>query len=248
EGGAVSVFNSNGIRFESCYFSGNRAGADGGGILATARTLQVRGWPFHGNFAGKADLGSGGGIYTSGWLIASDCTFTSNEARSTGDDSQTVADGGGLYASGTISLTNCHFENNAALATNDDTQVGNIARGGGALFVGQDMVLTDCTFIKNRVEGISGLKGSGNNQALGGGLHCQGGVLNGCTIGQNTATTSGSPSSNLASGGGIYGTDMVLIDCLIRKNTATSSPDTLGRGEGGGASIGGHAHVGGWPL
>jgi hypothetical protein len=251
-GGAVAVVNSLGIRFEGCYFSGNRADSDGGGILAVGSTLNLSSCTFHGNHAGDAGFGQGGGINTdNGWLIATDCTFTNNEARSTGDDFQTGADGGGLYASGTYTgLTSCHFENNAALATNDDTQVGNIARGGGAVLIGTDIVLTQCTFIKNSVDGNSGPKSIGPNQALGGGLYCQGAVLNNCIIGQNTATTSGSPSNNLSSGGGIYGADVVLIDCVIRKNAATSTADTLvmRRGEGGGASVGAGAHLVGCTL
>ena len=251
-GGAISVLNSLGIRFEGCYFSGNRADSDGGGILAFESVLNLSNCTFHGNHAGNADFGQGGGVCTNaGWLIASDCTFTGNDAQSTGDNFTTIADGGGLYAvTGVISLTSCHFENNAALATNEDTQVGNVARGGGAMLAGIDVVLTDCTFIKNHVEANSGPNGIDDNQALGGGLYCQTAVLNGCIIGQNTAESSGSPSSNLSSGGGIYGTDVVLIDCVIQRNTATSTADTLvlHRGEGGGASVGRAAHLVGCTL
>ena len=251
-GGAVSILNSLGIKFDGCYFSGNRAGMDGGAILSSASTLQLNGCTFHGNIAGNSDLGRGGGVYASfnSWVIATDCIFTGNQARSMGDDSQTLADGGGLYASGIVSLTSCHFENNAAIANNEDTQVGNIARGGGAMLVGSDVVLTDCIFFKNSAESTSGPKGIGSNEARGGGLHCDGAVLNGCIIGQNTATTSGSPTSNLSSGGGVYGTSVVMIDCLIRKNTATSTGDTLSlrRGEGGGASVGVSAHLVGCTL
>jgi hypothetical protein len=250
-GGAAFIANSLGIRFEGCYFSGNRGEMNGGAIFATFSTLQLTGCTFHGNFAGNADFGQGGGVYAdSVWLIASDCTFTGNEARSTGDDSVTRADGGGLFASGIISLTSCHFENNAALATNMDTQVGNVARGGGAMLLDDDAVLTECTFIKNRAEAASGPKGIDDNEALGGGLFCEDAVLNRCIIGQNTATSSGSPSNNLSSGGGIYGTGVVLIDCLIRKNSAVATADTLvpRRGEGGGVSMGEAAHLVGCTL
>ena len=245
-GGAAFIANSLGIRFEGCYFSGNRGEMNGGAIYAAFSTLQLTGCTFHGNFAGNADFGQGGGVYAdSAWLIASDCTFTGNEARSTGDDSVTRADGGGLFASGIISLTSCHFENNAALATNLDTQVGNVARGGGAMLLGDDVLLTECTFIKNRAEAESGAKGIDDNEALGGGIYCEAAVLNGCIIGQNTATSSGSPSNNLSSGGGIYGAGVVLIDCLIRKNSAVATADTLvaRRGEGGGVSVGEAAHL-----
>jgi predicted outer membrane repeat protein len=249
-GGGVYVMNAT-ITFQDCVFSNNRAGGDGGGILAETSSLHLVHCTFLNNRAGEGDVGRGGGVSSdSGWLIAEDCTFNGNQVQSTGDDSITLADGGGIYASGVISLTSCTFESNAALATNDDTQVGNIARGGGAMLLGSDAVLSDCIFLKNSVESSSGIASLGANQSLGGGLFCEGAVLNGCTIGQSTASAAGSPLSNTASGGGVHSADAVFIDCLIKKNVATATGDTLVPhiGEGGGVSIGASAHLVGCTL
>jgi predicted outer membrane repeat protein len=250
-GGAVFIVNCTNFRFEDCTFANNEAGGDGGGILAQSSTLQLNRCSFTANRAGDGDFGIGGGVCAPlGWLIAEDCIFTGNQARSVGDDQLFNAEGGGVFASGVISLTRCLFEDNAAEGINEDTQVGNRARGGGAALLGNATVLTECIFLKNRAECASGPKAIGDNESFGGGLFCDGAVLNACIFGRNTALTSGSITSNLSSGGGVYGTNAVLIDCLIRKNEATSSSDTSAthRGEGGGISIGPAAHLVGCTL
>lgn len=153
----------------------------------------------------------GGGIYSSGVLSVTNCTFENNSA----------GNGGGIYSSGTLTITKCIFQNNSAdgngggIDSSDELKAidcrfeNNSAANGGGIFNSshKTLMINNCTFKGNTATG------------QGGGLYIDNDLpitVTDCTFSDNTAT----------SGGGIY-TDNVstltVTNCTFSGNAATDS-------------------------
>jgi len=102
-GGGMYNDNGSNAKVINCMFSGNNSNGHGGGIFSNDSSLTVINSIFTGNTA--TNLGVGGGMaVTSGSALVTNCTLSSNTARS----------GGAIYNGGTLTLTNCILWGNNA--------------------------------------------------------------------------------------------------------------------------------------
>ena len=145
----------------------------------------------------------GGGMYNSSSPTLTNCTFTSNSARS----------GGGMYndSSSSPTLTNCTFTSNSASL--DGGGMFSPSSGGSPSFI-------DCVFTGNSADNggglqisnssLSGCEFSENLASSGGGIHCgENVILSNCVFDRNTAER----------GGGMWGS-AILNGCQFTMNTA----------------------------
>lgn len=182
-GGGVS--NGGQLSVSGCQISGNSAGTYGGGIAVFAGSLTIQDSSVTNNVSGDQGGGlfvnskysakatmdrvmvsdnsaaTGGGIFNSGTLTATEVSLLNNSATDGGgidntgtmilssveiDHNAAVHDGGGLLNKGTATLTDCHLAANSAGAD------------GGGLFNDGIAALTDCTV-------------TGSSAAIGGGIY-----------------------------------------------------------------------------
>src|SRR5438477_94942 len=142
---------------------------------------------------------------------------------------ETIREGGAILNHGTLTVAECRFTLNAVKAFDVDRGSvieGGRAEGGGlASDVNAPLVVRNCTFDFNSVQGA---------QAFGGGLESGGKatVIN-TTFSNNTLKPTGTPNS--AQGSGIYNHagNIILVNCTILGNTYAPSggADTV---QGGG--------------
>ncbi len=136
---------------------------------------------------GSVPLGSGGGIFNSGTLTVTNCTFSDN----------TALGGGGIFSGGTLTITNSTFSDN-------NTPVGG---SGGGIFNGGELTITNSTFSDNTADDGGGIFNGGpmtiinstfsDNTASADG----GGIFDG---GPMTITNSTFSDNSAADGGGIW--------------------------------------------
>lgn len=129
---ATLKLNGTGSLIEDCIFENNMASKGGACYLGNSSTdtITVRGCTFIGN---SALNNYGGGIYGSGKIFVSDCTFSNNVSA---------------YGGGAINTFN-------GSVIEDCTFVGNRSRYGAALYVG-DVGVTNCVFEGNVAGNESG--------------------------------------------------------------------------------------------
>lgn len=176
---AAGIWNDHAtLTVQNCFFSGNTASGDGGGIYndgnasSNARqpgraTLTVVNTTFSGN---SASGNQGGGIfnqanYGTGIVAVVNCTFTGNQAPF----------GGGIcnWGGGAMTVVNSTFSGNSA--------EGSYTEGGGILN-GSTLDVTSCTFVGNSATGQDG---------RGGGIYNYAGVLTltDCILSGNVASS-----------------------------------------------------------
>jgi len=134
-GGGIGCYSST-LTLLECRFEGNSASAvewaAGGGMFCKDSSPNLQDCIFTLNTAFSQDLpGDGGGIFSqSGYLHATDCTFTNNSSG---------AGGGGMYSFSVDQpvLTRCTFSNNHS------------GSGGGMYLETSYAFLTDCHFNQN---------------------------------------------------------------------------------------------------
>ena len=240
-GGALHVEGaSSSPTFTNCTFTTNTAFYDGGAANSANASPEFINCTFSGNFALD---GVAGAIYVQGTgvLIATDCTFSSNEAKYGGGamatassspkltrctfSANTTSDGsgGGLdNDQGAPELANCTFSGNTS----------NYAGGGIANWSG-NLLASSTTFITNQDSGDYGGGGVFNYQAsptftecafesnyadYGGGFY----NLDGAPVFQSCTFTSNSEGENEGSGGGgamfNYDGAPKLSDCTFSYN------------------------------
>ncbi|MBL9167053.1 MAG: hypothetical protein JNN07_04880 [Verrucomicrobiales bacterium] len=188
-GGAVYTIDGNAVITEATLVQNRSlsgAPATGGAIHQEGGTLMLRRASIEKNSAEGADtisrygLGSssiGGGIFSHGQLLLSECQFLGNTSFSRGVDSAA----GGVYSSAGASIDGCYFESNRSFTMSMGRICGTDCRGarygltyGGALFNTNTLVLINSSFVGNIAEGgvfeqAWDLRAFGTN-AFGGGL------------------------------------------------------------------------------
>lgn len=171
-----AIATSGDLTVTNSYFE-NNGGAMGGAISAYNNgVLTVSG----SNFVDNTGF-AGGAIYTDGSYTISNCNFTENKARGTGENEEDCAFGGAIATKGTTSsstLSNCKFE-------------GNTAANGGAIS-SNVAVIEDCTFTDNIAD--AAFAGSFNGQTN------EKGGLGDAVYSENTISISNSDFEN----NGIY--------------------------------------------
>ncbi len=195
----------------------------------------------------------GGGMYSTGSPVITNCVFSSNKSG---------REGAGLYNTGNPSISNCKFNDNAT---------SNFADGyGGGIYNEGSPVIDNCTFTNNFAKrnggGTASFTGNpvitnclftnntGDN--VGGGIHNGSGLLtlSGCIFTGNSANQEGGAmfvggtlaishctitgNSGAQNGGGItFSGNGTITHSTIVSNTADS--DSNGSGIGGGIRVGG---------
>jgi CSLREA domain-containing protein len=194
---------------------------NGGGIF-TSGTLTVSGCTFSGNASSGTYSSSGGGaIYNSGTLTVLASTFSGNSA---------VIGGGGIRSSGTLTVNQSTFSGNSATDAGGLTSNGNNAHA----------LITNSTFSGNAATGVGG--GFGNvvgaaeliNNSFSGNTAANtgGGIFNNGTLTVTNSTLSGNSATN---GGGSVRNSSPGTTTLRNSIVAGSSPGdncsgTIGNG------------------
>ena len=238
----------------SFYTAGD---AQGGAILnqgqlrlwnATFETNQaVAGLSFSWNIAGPGGTASGGGIHHQGGTFdLVGCILAGNSANGV---EQSDALGGGIYlaaGAGTLS-TSVLRDNTAAGGGVASSGMGFYPRSGsgGGVYNQGALVLTNCTFQRNRATGGSSHSDSGGAEGSGGGLcntagatlwilqsvFCTNSAAGGNAGWPNFNDPPGYPTGGYGSGGGILNNgSLTLENCSLAGNQATG-------GIGGGGSM-----------
>ena len=188
-------------------------------MTSTNNTLTLRGITIrNGNSADR-----GGGVYSSGPVVAQNCTFSGNRAQSSGGGIYTgltltaedcifagnvsaIETGGGFYARGDVSLTRSIFSDNTAQF------------GGGGLYGDGLVTAENCTFNGNIAVGTLGVN------TYGGGIYAGSTVTaKNCTFYGNAADGD-SANARYGTGGAIRilsGTANVE-NCIFTTNVAES--------------------------
>jgi len=187
-------------------------GGEAGGGVFNSGTLDLTGCTFNQNSVAL----DGGAILSNGALTVRDCSFQSNTAQD---------DGGAIFSNGPVAATDCTFSGNTALGQFDSNG------GGGGIDNNGTMTVTGCSSASNSVSLTTLSKGGGilnngtltatnctlaNNTAFAGGGIFSGGTLTAinCNIANNSADT----------GGGVEnGASLTLNDCTIAGNTAATA-------------------------
>ena len=190
-------------------------------MASTNNTLTLRGITIrNGNSADR-----GGGVYSSGPVVAQNCTFSGNRAQSSGGGIYTgsiltaedcifagnvseAETGGGFYARGNVSVTRSIFSDNTAQF------------GGGGLYSDGLVTAENCTFNDNIAVGVLGVN------TYGGGIYAGSTVTaKNCTFYGNVADGDGdSANARYGTGGAIRilsGTANVE-NCIFTTNVAES--------------------------
>jgi hypothetical protein len=135
---------SNEIVVTDCTFTNNRTDRLGGGLAILDSTVQMNDCTFDNNDTSGANLGWGGGFYTSNTdATYANCTFTNNTAD---------RDGAGIFHNySTFELDNCSIKFNTA-----------VEGGGGLALQNGSGIATQCTISHNTaVTGLLGTLGAG---------------------------------------------------------------------------------------
>lgn len=219
-----------GGRFERNYAGGNQtAFSDGGGGLAVG-ALELRDTQFISNTSGE----DGGAIFASLGAVIENAQFTFNRAITNGGAimvrmgltltntnfiSNTAGyNGGGTYAFfGPATINGGRFEGNRADGPENNGGSHLTENGGGGIWVGSTLVLTNTQFISNTA------------QTNGGGAHVRGSAtMSGGLFDQNQSF--GDFSFSGYGGGGLYAlSDLTFVDTVFTNNQAAS--------HGGGALV-----------
>lgn len=252
-GGGVAVLgfatSSVAVSFSDCSFRANSAD-EGGGLWVRKAGVFLHGGEFGLNHVSLGNLpGSGAGLHVDagGVLEASAVRFDHNRSITSGN-------GGGAAVAflGAATFTGCEFVRNEAPLG------GGVGFGGGVYSVGTTKVI-DCTFQSNGSSRGGGVAGNvlaehcwfqGNfasDPTNGRGGAADGGVLRGCTLIGNSASTSGGGAQSAvledcdvlynevwgsgAKGGGLA--QSTATDCRLVGNTAQAG--TGAPSQGGGA-------------
>ena len=156
-GGAMNIYNTNGVSVQHCHFSGNNATSFGGAVYAYESGIKVSNSYFAGNTCGP-DNGKAGAIYAvESEMHFEQTTFYGNQASVCGafyaDETNVIMDscifkwnlsegGGGAmvcHNGGDLFLEYCRFENNTA----------NGSGGALALLEGIQAEMERCHFFQN---------------------------------------------------------------------------------------------------
>lgn len=235
-GAAVCMRDNAVYEFENVVLSNNIATSGSGVIYATGNaTLNIKGL-----VASNNKNNNGGVLYTSGSAVTtiSDSQFNANTAvsyggaidhRSSGKltitsstftDNKAGISGGAINAKGTgkVEIINCDFDGNETEATK--TESGNIARGGGAIFVTSvgDVSVTGGSFTNNNAAGTSDATTAGKEMTDCGGAIC----IDGGNLVVNNATFTGNTANNGAAIGTSRSTEtaMTINGCTFSENVA----------------------------
>lgn len=223
------------VSLTDCAFTGNQASMQGGGNYLCGDT-EVMGTSFIGNSCGfqggafyllygentftnltfdqNEAVVSGGaiGLFDGAKLTADACTFTENETLTDADDSGT---GGAIFvrsAAGGLDLKNSDL-------------TGNLARYGGALYLGREASIANTTFKANKAIGSADMPASTMADNKGG----YGGVLY-CLKGSSQITnTSFEKNSALKSGGAILVRPEAAVH-IAQSSSFDGNTCTLGQG------------------
>jgi predicted outer membrane repeat protein len=155
-GAGVVVINGSHPKLTNVSFVGNRAYKDGGGLFVEANcSVTARGCVFEQNVTEDDD---GAGAYSTGPLTLIDCNFVENSSAM-GAGGLAVRDS---ILNPTVLMIGCHFRGNSSnsfgggisSSTNDLTVVncvfeGNSANRGGAMSLGGDSMVVNCTIVDN---------------------------------------------------------------------------------------------------
>jgi len=217
-GGAIYTFNST-IYAANCTFRNNKAHLNGGAFLYNGGTpLRAVNCTFDNNTAGGA-----GGAIKNGYIIASSCAFSNNNALSSG-----------VFEGGTLNAIDCIFTDNSAIQIAGVSWVGsltvtncafsrNTSPSGGA-FQSIFLKATNCIFNNNTSE-VGGVSYYGSinasNCTFEGNSAGNGGVSNlgnisaiNCTFKNNYATNEG---------GIAYGGTVSATQCSFANNKVTGA-------------------------
>lgn len=234
------VFNLNGqVSATNCVFTQNSALGGVGGIGGNKSPFAPGG-----DAAGGVIYNtSGGTVHIVGSVITSNAVVSGPGRRFGLPSASGIAYGGVIHnAGGNVTLTGGLIASNSCTA-----ELATAANGGAIYQSGGALIILDCTFSANHVQGGRGITG-------GGGFFRKGGEANGggiCSIGGTIGVTNCALVSNLAeggsdgyglpsgsgSGGGIFNQASLSIhNTTLAKNAALGgeSAFTPGSGYGGG--------------
>ncbi len=198
-GGAV--YNLAATVVTNCTFAGNWA-LDGGAIRNNnGGTLSLGTSTFTNNIA--TDIG--GGIYSLGATVISNCVFAGNSATNTG---------GGIYNIGTATITTCTFAGNIATNLGGGIYTSNAATFAGCTFTGNTALLYGGGFYNDKVAALTNCTFVSNLSHYGGGAFNGGSInLNQSTFTANSATDGGAFLNNSGTG--------IVNQCTFTLNHST---------------------------
>ncbi|RPJ25142.1 MAG: CSLREA domain-containing protein, partial [Chloroflexi bacterium] len=205
----AGIFNYGTLTVTNSTFSGNSAGAYGGGIYHAGQALTVTDSVFSGNSA----IEEGGAIYSSGTTTVINVTSSTFSANTAGD-------GGAIRTGGVLVITNSTFYANRA--TFD----------GGVIEHLGDLTVTDSTFTGNSASsgGVIGNHGASTTASIANSTFSDNSAKSGGVIWNSgvVTVTNSTFFNNSASffGGAIYNYtyfSMTLLNSTFANNSATKS-------------------------
>jgi len=192
EGGGIICTESS-LQVRQCKVLGNRAEGSGGGMASYGGTLVLTDCAFENNRAGY----HGGGLWHEGGVLSlAQCSWEGNEAH---------GHGGGLYAVETVvNLLQCAFRGNAGLS--DSGGRGRVVSSGGGMYIQPEhgSACTNCSFVGN------------DAKSHGGGAYVYStGVItfHDCSFEDNSAERGGGLANQ-------FGDGMAMTDCVFHNNSA----------------------------
>ena len=219
-GGAIFAEHVGSLDIADSTFDAN-TGHVGGALRIFSPTATCERCTFHANEATVyGGFGGVGGAVEANFatgtsVVFTDCLFDSNVA-----DAATQWQGSGAGAlsleAGPTTLVRCRFVGNASHGAKD--------QGGGALYAGGTLTATDCEFTGNVADSAFGI-GAGPGAILVNGSASNPAILQRCTIGGNTTTSTGG-GLLVPAGGTIY-----LGHTIVAGNAASGTggaPDVNG--------------------
>jgi len=236
-GRVISIEGNVNLSIEALTIKGGQApnGGNGGGIYhPSSGFLNLTNCKLESNRAGSGG-GDGGGVYTGGEALFTNCSFLNNSAGYGAFSGSISAggDGGGAYITGNASFNNCTFSSNNAGGSTITTGTGQAIGGnGGGAYVLGNAFFTGCTF--SNCHGGSGNCVSG--KSFGGSGGCayvlgNASLIN-CKLNGNTAGLGGGAASERygGNGGGIYSSGSVsATNCIFNMNNSGTGT-TAGNG------------------
>ncbi len=213
------VFSEGNVTINNSNFNKNVAEESGGAIYAEGY-ITVDNSTF-GNAEGNTAEANGGAIYSEKYIRISLSQFNDNEAGESG---------GAVYAVGTLTITNSSFGafgknmansgSGGAVFSSSDVTIGgnseflynevtcesgtaNAKEGGGAVFCGGALTLTDSTFRQNHSIGRTSTQGGGAVMVWG-----SGSTITNCTFVSNDHDSSGQANNG---GGAVFSTGSLTV-------------------------------------
>lgn len=186
---------------------------------------------------GKAETGAGAFLQKN--AILSNCIFQNNTAQNT--TTPYVAAGGGVYLQGTsndadsIKVLNCIIKNNVVKTVITTSVAGYSYCGGGGIYVkagSTKAVIRGCSIESNIADGL----GTTNAIVSGGGIFMCDGIVNACTVKDNSVTNVNPSTLALTyaknQGGGIFIMPQTSTSTVVQNSiiTGNSSPTYVGGG------------------